>query len=135
MGHRRPRLSVFGTVGVVVALLLVAVLWSSQRSGATTVRGTDATLAEPALAPAVEGAVQADGAPEYPPDGWSVERPETGRYLVTVPAGVANLDVISWDPVANVSVKPLTETVTELRFVRGLEPIDARFTFIAPLPG
>jgi hypothetical protein len=136
---RRPRLSVFGTVGVIVALALGALILLSPHSEAGPVVDVDvdATSPDAVSGSLVVGVVSADGVLEPPetPAGWTIEHPEPGRYLLTVLEPGVVVDVVSWDVVADVVVVPGSGGVTELRFDHAGEGVDTRFIVAARAAG
>ena len=83
---------------------------------------------QPAPEPSVRGEVVDAMAPATAGDGWTVEHPDPGLYVVTAPGQV---EVESWDAAADVQVVPLAHGRTEVRFDVGDVPVDTAFTFLA----
>lgn len=96
-----------------------------------------ALVAEPALASSsppvrtVDGGVRADGTPVVLPADWVVEHPTTGVYLLITPVQDLALDVPRWDAPADVTIIPMGEGDTEIRFATGAAPVDTSFSFTA----
>ena len=109
MGRYRPlRLLLGGTVAA-------AAVWLGAQGG-----GHGHAAAAP---PRVEGSVSPAGV------GWgaAVDHLDVGRYRI----GLDDVDVVTWDGLADVVIVPLGGRATEVRFLRSGVPVDAGFTYTA----
>lgn len=109
MGRYRPLRLVLG--GSVVAVAL----WLGAQGGGDPQAS--------AAAPVVHGTVGPAG------DAWGppVERVDVGRYRLPL----AQVEVVTWDGLADVVVVPVDEGTTEVRFLRAGVPVDAGFAYTA----
>ena len=114
MGLRRPLLLITG------ALVVAAGLWSTR---AVAGEATPQTV--------VRGEVAATGAPMSGAERWHVERTAPGTYRVDLSDGRGSLEVAAWDEVADVTVLPLADGDSEIRFSLDRRPIDTAFSFVA----
>jgi hypothetical protein len=112
MGLGRPRHLVIGLVVVVGVLGNPGA--ASSRAGRPTVVHGDVAAAEPVA--------HAD---------WQVTHLSTGVYRIHVAQPQAQLDVPSWDAVADVTIIPVGHGTNEVRFSHGGELVDTAFTFVA----
>jgi hypothetical protein len=112
MGLGRPRHLVIGLV------VVAAVLWNP---GAASSRGAHPTV--------VHGEV--GSAEPVAHDGWSVTHVSTGIYRIHLARPQVQLDVPSWDAVADVTIIPVGHGTNEVRFSHRGGLLDTPFTFVA----
>ncbi|MCU1373148.1 MAG: hypothetical protein JWO68_434 [Actinomycetia bacterium] len=112
MGLGRPHHLVVGLV------VVVGVLWNPM-----------AASSRPARPRVVHGEVGPGVAVAH--DGWRVTHPSAGVYRIHLARSEVELDVPSWDAVADVIITPMGHGTNEVRFSYGGEPLDTPFTFVA----
>lgn len=119
-GMGTPRRLVFGLVALGAAMAGMV-----QAGGAAS--GPERTAV-------VRGDVSSTGALSAPA-GWRAVHLDTGRYRLAGPAEEADVDVSMWHAAADVTIVPLGDGATEVRFQQGGLPLDTDFTFVALVRG
>ena len=114
MGRGAARLLVLGATVLVAALLAEPALASSPQHTRT-----------------IDGGVHADGTPAAVPPDWVVVHPSPGVYRLVTSLPAVDLDVPRWDAVADVTIVPMGEGDTEIRFAEHGVPVDTGFSFTA----
>ena len=116
-------------------MVLFAVVAAAAWLVAYGTGGGGAVAAEtPAEAPTIEAAVEADGVPVGPTDGWRITRTGSGRYELDFDTPM-HVVVRSWEQMATVVMRPTAERQWLIEFIDGHRAIDSTFSFAAtPIP-
>jgi hypothetical protein len=92
-------------------------------------QGTGSATTPERLQPAT-GIVEADGSATLG-DGWRVDRPTPGYYVLSGPGAATDVDVESWDGDAELAINPQGDGTVVVTFTDGGRGVDTRFAWRA----